>query len=389
MRIVFNVFGADGHFLPMVPLATALRAAGQDVSFVTGAEYCETVRDTGFDAIGVPLDMLSGDLEDRRAAIRDRSGVERLRYTIEMFLEQSVIHAGHLVDIFERTRPDVGVRETTAWGAWMAGELVGVPVASFDYAPAPAGLFSNVLGDLFENARAQVGLPPDEKLASLDHWLTIVGAPPRWYPPECFRPTTHLFQPPDDPIGGSLPDWFDTLPDQPTVYVTLGTVFNETPGIFDMVFESVADLKVNVVATVGQNLDPATFEPLPDHVRVERFMPQALVLPHCDAVIAHGGYGSLMGSLRHGLPIVTIPLAAADNAINASRVEQLGVGIAVTEDARSSAGIRAALGAVLEEPRYRSASRQIAGDMAALPPLTDSAALITRLATERQPILAT
>jgi len=389
VRIVFNVFGADGHFLPMLPLATALQTVGHDVLFVTGSEYCAEIEERGFDVVGVPGDSFSWDWRvGRQDAVRGLTGVDRVRYTIEAFLEQSVVHARQLVDVYRRIRPDVAVREKSAWGAWLAGELVDVPVASFDFAPVPAELFRELVGDLFQKARAQVGLPHDDDLGSLDRWLTIVGAPPRWCPAECFRPTTHLFQPPSDPPGGSPPSWFDAMPDRPTVYVTLGTIFNEAPGVFDLIFRAVTHLDVNVVATVGQTIDPATFGRLPDHVHLERYIPQGLVLPRCSAVIAHGGYGSVMGSLRHGLPIVTIPLVAADNVINAGRIEQLGAGITVNEDDRSSAAIVAAISAVVERPRYRDAARQIADEMAALPSLPEAARLIERLAAERQPILA-
>jgi UDP:flavonoid glycosyltransferase YjiC (YdhE family) len=270
----------------------------------------------------------------------------------------------------------------------MAGELLDLPVACIDFSPAPTGFFAAAVGDLFQAARAQVGLGPDVDLTSLDRWLTVVGAPPGWFPPECFRSTTHLFQPPDDPSdGGTLPSWFSELPGRTTVYVTLGTVFNETPGLFPMVFEAVSDLDANVVATVGKTVDPAGFRPLPKHVRVEQFIPQALVLPRCDAVIAHGGYGSLMGALRHGLPVVSVPLAAADNSLNARRVEDLSAGIAVGERARSSEMIGSAIRAVLMEPRYREAAGRVAAAMAALPPFTDAVGLIERLAVERKPVL--
>ena len=62
------------------------------------------------------------------------------------------------------------------------------------------------------------------------------------------------------------------------------------------------DLGVDVVATVGQGIDPTDLGPQPSHVRVERFLPQGDVLPGVDLVVSHGGSGSLMAALSHGLP---------------------------------------------------------------------------------------
>lgn len=391
MWALFNILGADGHFLPMVPLARALQEGGHEVTFLTGAAYCPTVERRGFAAIAVGGSALVGG-EERRAAVQALRGDERLRFQYAGkagMLTAAVPHARAIVDVCDRRMPDVLVRETTAFGAWMAGELLDLPVASFDFNPRPAGQFASVLGDHFQAVRAEMGLAPDEQLASLDRWLTILGGPPGWFPSEVFRPTTHLFQPPEDlSADDRLPAWFDTLPQRANVYVTFGTAGNRTPGLFEMVFEAVADLDANVIVTVGRTIDPAGYGPLPDHVHVEQFISQGALLPNCDAVIAHGGYGSLMGTLRHGLPVVTVPLQAADNHTNATRVEQLGAGIAVTEDERSVDKIRDAVVAILNEPRFRAASRKVGAEMAELPPFVDSVRLIERLATDRQPVLA-
>lgn len=42
--------------------------------------------------------------------------------------------------------------------------------------------------------------------------------------------------------------------------------------------------------------------------RVERFIPQAQLLPQCDLVVSHGGSGSVIGALAHGPPSVLLPM---------------------------------------------------------------------------------
>ena len=56
-----------------------------------------------------------------------------------------------------------------------------------------------------------------------------------------------------------------------------------------MVLEGLAAVDANVIATVSRDFDPADFRPQPPGVRVERFISQALILPHCSAMLAHGG----------------------------------------------------------------------------------------------------
>ena len=45
-------------------------------------------------------------------------------------------------------------------------------------------------------------------------------------------------------------------------------------------------------------------------MRVERFVAQDEVLSEVDLVVSHGGSGSLMAALAHGLPSVLLPLGA-------------------------------------------------------------------------------
>ncbi|WP_030980256.1 nucleotide disphospho-sugar-binding domain-containing protein [Streptomyces sp. NRRL S-1824] len=66
----------------------------------------------------------------------------------------------------------------------------------------------------------------------------------------------------------------------------------------------------SVVVTIGACVAPTEIGPLPDHIRVEQFISQELILPECDLVVSHGGSGSLMGAFARGLPSVLLPLGA-------------------------------------------------------------------------------
>ena len=109
--------------------------------------------------------------------------------------------------------------------------------------------------------------------------------------------------------GERLPDRIRDLPYLHTIYLTLGTAFN-APAAWRVALAGVRHLPVNVIATVGPNVDPAVFGPQPAHVVLERYLPQALVLPRVDAVVSHGGSGTTLGALAEGKPMVMLPMAA-------------------------------------------------------------------------------
>jgi UDP:flavonoid glycosyltransferase YjiC (YdhE family) len=101
-------------------------------------------------------------------------------------------------------------------------------------------------------------------------------------------------------------------------------------------------------------------------VRVERFVPQAAVLPHCDAAINHGGSGSTIGALAAGVPIVLLPMGA-DQPLNAERCVALRAGVALDVMRCTPADVRAAVDTVLGEPAYRAAAERMQAEIGALP----------------------
>ena len=185
-----------------------------------------------------------------------------------------------------------------------------------------------------------------------------------------------------------MPPWVEDLPERPTVYATLGTALTDAHGVFETIFDALSGEDINVIATFGRT-DPTLLGPLPDNVRIERYIPQTLILPLCDAVIVHGGYGSVMKAIRRGLPLVVVPMVALDNRLNADRVASLGAGVTIHPEERSSAAIiRDAVRAVLTEPSYREAARSVAVSVTTLPPLEEAARLIEQLSTTRRPVPA-
>ena len=79
------------------------------------------------------------------------------------------------------------------------------------------------------------------------------------------------------------------------------------PDAWRTALAAVHELDVNVLGTTGPGLDPAVLGPQPRHVALARFVPQALVLRHVDAVVCHAGSGTMLGALAEGRPIVALP----------------------------------------------------------------------------------
>jgi MGT family glycosyltransferase len=223
-------------------------------------------------------------------------------------------------------------------------------------------------------------------------YLHLAAEPPGFHlPDEEPAPTAHLLRPVNIESGDeTLPDWLRALPARPTVYVTLGTVHSQEPvgqALFPVLLETLRDEPLNVVVTVGRANDPDRWGPQPENVHIAQFIPQSQLLPFCDIVVTHGGFGTVTGALNAGLPMVLLPILA-DQPYNTACCAHLGTGLAVTPEERTPDVIRSAVREVLTEPSYRAAAERLRGEIASLPGPEHGVALLERLATERQPILA-
>jgi MGT family glycosyltransferase len=239
--------------------------------------------------------------------------------------------------------------------------------------------------------RERAGLDPDPDAAMPFRYLHLAAEPPGFMRRgDAPAPTAHLLRPETSEAGDEPPPWLGGLPDRPTVYATLGTVFGALPpgrATFSAILTALGDEPYNLVVTVGRDIDPTDFGPQPPNVRIERYIPQDQLLPHCDIVVNQGGFSTVTGALRAGLPQVVIPIGA-DQPLNAACCEALGIGRVIRPDERTPEVIRDTVRAVLADPAYRANAARVRGEMAALPGPDHAVGLLERLARERTPILA-
>ncbi|CAN5196582.1 hypothetical protein BH18ACT4_BH18ACT4_05680 [soil metagenome] len=185
--------------------------------------------------------------------------------------------------------------------------------------------------------------------------------------------------------GEELPAWAGDLPDQPTVYVSLGTVFNtQARGVFGAVLDGLRDEAVNVILTIGANNDPADFGPQPDHVHIERFVPQSLLLPFCDVVVNQGGT-ALLTILAHGIPVLVLP-QGANQFHNAEACLNAGVGRRLLAHDVTPDAVRREVRALLDDPGLSENAERVQKELADMPGPEHGVELLERLAEERRPV---
>ncbi|HEY5629471.1 MAG TPA: glycosyltransferase, partial [Candidatus Limnocylindrales bacterium] len=351
MRIAFSTQPALGHLLPMLPLALAARDAGHDVVVLGGASLASSIGRTGLrHVVAGPA-----DLHEAFAKVPERGGLtgRRLAATTWSLVFGGVIApemADALLALARDWRPDLLVHDDSEQGTWIAAERLGIPHVSLQataWRGAGVRLSSVPLGRL----RERLGLPSDPGLARWHRHGYLTTRPPLLQDPaDPVPPTSIPLQPiPLDEADEAAPAWLSVKdPARARVAVTLGTILPGRLDTMEAILAGLERLEVEVVATVGPGLDPASLGERPDNVRVERYVPMSRLLATADALVFHGGSGTMLAALSHGVPLVVLPVAA-DQPENADRCAAAGVAIVLDPMARTAGHVQAAVSAVLAD----------------------------------------
>jgi UDP:flavonoid glycosyltransferase YjiC (YdhE family) len=353
-RILFAFAGGQGHLDPLVPLARAAAAAGHEVAVTGRAELLAAIEELGFAALESPgsqpdpaarMPLKAYDTADEERALREWYAGTLARR-----------RADALTELGREWGAGAIVRDEVDYGARIAAERLGLPGACVLVIAGAAFLRTDISDERVAFLRDQLGLtgPPPEE-AVLSPFPASVRAEPGAF---AFR-------------GGDPP-----AAEGDAVYLTLGTVFNAESGdLLARALAGVRELGVPVVVTTGRQIDPAELGPQPRHVRVERWIPQAELLPSCRAVVSQGGSGIAMGALAHGLPSVLLPVGA-DQPHTSARVAELGAGVVLDPLTASSGEIGAAVRRVLEDGAFAAAASRVRDEYLALPSAAEAVARV-------------
>ncbi len=394
MRALFTVQPSVGHLHPLVPVANALQGAGHAVAVCSSTSFREDVEAFGLKHIAAGLDWVTGDHSTWTAfPPMPPPGPEFARFVVTVFADITTQHmVPDLVRIAREWRPDMIIREHMEYGGCLAAESLGIPHASiagnaYSAIDSPEVHYfpgnRMMVAEPMARHREQLGLPPDPEVRMPFRHLHIAFTPPSWDGASAPRPAniTHLRHSSTVRPGASQPAWAGGIESRPTVFASLGTVFNKTPGVLEAIVSGLSQEPINLVVAIGHDQDPARFGSPTDNVRIERYVDQPLLLEQCDAFVTHGGFNSVKEAAILGVPMVVVPITA-DQPYSAARCAALGIGSVIGPDSRTPDAIRAAVRAVLDDAAYRDSAKRFQAEMTALPGRDRLVELLTSTARE-------
>jgi len=420
-RILITSARQAGFVLPLVQIARALVARGDEVTFLTGSEFADRVQ-----AAGARFARLSYDDEAAPAAVRpagNRSGAREIAQLLaRLFLDPIEVDHRTVLGLVASLGIDVVITEPLFVGSSIIGLLprhrrpavlsIGffpLPFSSRDTAPYGLGLppideplntarnallrfgtdvavFGGVRRRFAEEVRRLTGASVKGSLFDIalspDAFAQLT-VPQFEYPHRDLSPKVRFVGPLPPPPVGALPAWWDYADRTPIVHVTQGTYANADPTeLLVPTIRALAGEPVRVMATTG-GPDPGVVAaayggPLPANTRVERFLPYDHLLAAASLVVTNGGYGTVQHALRWGVPLVVSGTTEDKVEVNA-RVEWAGVGVNLKQQRPQPDAIRDAVRRVRADDGHRRAAARIASAIAATDPLRDIAALVDEI----------
>ncbi len=385
MRVLVSTTAGAGHLGPLVPFARALVDAGHEVVVAAPASFASAVAKAGFDHRPF-ADAPQEELAAVFARVPGLSNHDANALVVTEIFGRIDARAAlpGVRDLVDGWRPDLVLREASEFASYVVADVDEIPHVTVA-----------VSLDSFEDEFLPGLEAPLADLGAQGGVAGLRSAPRLSLLPPAFEGaaalasgTTRRFR--DDTLapasGDPLPGWWPGSTD-PLVYVTFGTVAASIglfPVLYQGVMAAVADLPVRVLLTLGQAGDPEALGPLPANVHVERWWPQADVMPHAAAMVGHGGFGTTLAGLAAGVPMVVVPLFA-DQPYNAERVEAVNAGVALGGGPAGIGGLADALGQVLDGDWYRAGAKRMAEQIARLPSAADAVALLEEVAGYRRP----
>jgi UDP:flavonoid glycosyltransferase YjiC (YdhE family) len=394
VRVLCTCLPGHGHFNPMLALAQGLTKAGHEVSFATAADFCPHIERTGFAAFPTGL-TLARQMAEARAAYPAQDGLvamERFEQFVPRMLAGVAAPArlADLLPVVGAWKPDLLVHDETEFAGPVAAAVAGIPWADQSVGIMRPRAMARLAGETLAPLAGAHGVDVGP-FGGLYRWLYLDVSPPSLQSAEiagvevAHQVQNATIEPGAE--GEALPAWVRDLPaDRPVVYVSLGTVFNaKGRDVFTAVLEALWTEPVTAILTVGTDNDPADFGPQPDHIHVERFIPQSLLLPYCDAVVNQGGT-AILPILDHGLPLLVLP-QGANQFHNAAACVAAGVGRRLLPAEVTAEAVRRDVRALLDDPELRAAAGRIKEELDAMPGPERGVELLERLADERRPLL--
>ena len=390
-----------GHLFPMSTLARELQSRGHRVTFFCLADAYKFLNEAGIDTVVVgqehfPLGY-TGQVSD---SLSQMNGAKGVAYSISVLCHQASAQFVELPAAIRAAKVDALIIDQFAMSggtiaehlklphvyvaaALMANMENGLPPINVAFGPernivslirnqvattVVKRVFSPIRDSVAEQRRLW-GLPAykdffNDRFASGPQ---ICQEPPGFEFPRHTLPSNFHFVGPLHKHGTRSSTAFpwERLDGRPLVYASMGTLQNGMDWVFKTFAEGCAGLDLQLVLSLGGNLDPEAFKGLAGDPVVVRFAPQLELIERSNICITHAGLNTALEALAHGVPMVAIPITNDQPGV-AARITWTGAGRTISLKKLNSESLRRAVMDVMTRPSYRENAQRLQREISGL-----------------------
>jgi UDP:flavonoid glycosyltransferase YjiC (YdhE family) len=350
-RILWLNWSGGGNLPPSLGIARVLTERGHELAFAGRPEMVPRVKTAGFRAIEITQAYAQVD--------RYPQGLPLTRpacYLTSPAVEEEV------QSIVAAEAPDLILIDAMFPAALAHAGEFGRPSAVLvhTFVFRQLDMWRKVISN-FDGMRQQAGFPglppldalwqPRERIISTSLAAFDVAPLAGW---EMVRHAGPVLE--DEKFAVPRPLPWPSVDPTPLVMVSFSTMFEQrNADKMQRTLDALADFQVHVVATTAGIV--ASELAVPNNAVVLDYAAHDPIMKRAALVVTHGGHGTAMRALRHGVPMILIPGLAGDQPFVAAAMQEFGAGIALPGDASVEA-IRAAAQQILSTPSFKQNARE-------------------------------
>ena len=394
MKVGFLSLPLIGHLNPMAALARKLQSRGHEVVFIGVPDIERVVRAADLDfAQFCENEFPAGSVAKTWGGVANLHGLDVARYTGRE-LTPGLVKAGleHLPGKIAENGVNALVLDTAyrplevvsmhlrlpyvqIWNILHFDFSGSTPLAlySWPHETSPEALARNVEGlQIVREIRGPM-MPIAQSYAERNGleigWsnpaatvskLAVITQTPREFdfPIRHLPPQFHYAGPFHDNEGREpVPFPWEKLSRKPLIYASMGTLVNGQKNVYRTILEAVGQFQdVQVVLSVGRNVNPGDLERIPPNTIVVRIAPQIELLKRAVLCITHAGLNTALEALAQGVPMVAIPIGYDQPGV-AARIAYHGVGEFVEIGNLTARHLSELIIKVTTNPYYRDKAR--------------------------------
>ncbi len=373
--LVFNLSG-HGHVNPTLAVVQELTARGEEVIYYLTDDFKHKIQSTG-----ATFRRYEPVAKEQRQSLPSDSFPPLSEVFSRILREGLQVIIPQLLDEVRAEQPNYIIYDSLClWGKVLT-KILQVPAIAFhstyasnehlnlfkvfashnSQASPPTTEPMTALGSDVEQLCTTYGIQPFEPSDLLlhDELFNIVCMPRAFQPAGDTFDERFVFVGPTISLRTETNDFpLDRLGEQPVLYISLGTAYNNWLDFFQMCLTAFEGQPWQVVMSIGTKIDRSALGSIPNNFIVDAYVPQLAVLEHTDVFVTHGGMNSVMEALYYGVPLVAIP-QMLEQAITAERVAQLGLGVAIEKTAVTQSTLLSAVTTVANDPQFREKAQRM------------------------------